>query len=194
MRITNSLPDDATEVTGDIEGIQPIADAFGTEQTIKELREKIKDQDAAYAVFVPRGLEKGSDLNDTQLRRRYMLIGQTLDGMRVWDIACAVKALHSMDGDAPLSVQAEQGMAVNALYASLFVHGISGLQLYQVPSNQKEGPDYLNVLKVMDIPEAAVMAAERCPLQIQSDETNGWEFLRAMAASPVAKLKVEWVE
>ncbi len=194
LRITNALPDGASEITGSIEEIQPVADAFGTEQTIKELREKIKDQDAAYAVFAPRDWEKGSHLNDTQLRRRYMLIGQTLDGMRVWDIVCAVKALHSMDSGAPLSVQAEQGMAVNALYASLFVHGISGLQLYHVPSSQKEGPDYLNVLKIMDIPEAAALAAERCPLQIQSDETNGWEFLRAMAASPVAKLKVEWVE
>jgi hypothetical protein len=38
------------------------------------------------------------------------------------------------------------------------------------------------------------MAAERCPLQLQSDQTDGWDFLRAMQASPNAGLKLEWAK
>lgn len=192
LLITNSLPDSSRGLIGEV---QRIANAFGTPETIQELTKRIKNEDVAFAVFAPRGVE-GTGLNDTQLRRRYMLIGQTLDGMRVWDIACVVKVLHSMDetGDVPLCIQAEQGMGVNALYASLFADGISTLQLNHIPSSQTEGPDYLNVLKILDIPEAAAMSAERCRLQLQSDQTNGWEFLRAMAASPAANLKVDWVD
>ncbi|MGH7979516.1 MAG: hypothetical protein ACREE6_09075, partial [Limisphaerales bacterium] len=59
-------------------------------------------------------------------------------------------------------------------------------------SDDMVGPDYLNVLKILDIPETAAMAAERCPLELQPDDTNGWQFLRGMAASPVANVKVEW--
>jgi Acetyl xylan esterase (AXE1) len=158
----------------------------------------IKSHDTAYAVFFPRGTGpmswSGGPLRETQLRRRYMLIGQTLDGMRVWDICRAIEALHSMKsiGRAALTVEASGDTGVNALYASLFTPGISGLRLTHIPASQMDGPDYLNVLKILDIPEAAAMAAERCPLQLQSDETNGWGFLRAMADCPVAKVKVEW--
>jgi hypothetical protein len=181
-------------------GIQEVAGAFGRPEAVGEIAQEIKKQNTAFAVFLPRGIGptawSGGGSHETQLRRRFMLLGQTLDGMRVWDIGRAAEALHSLKGlsHAPLSISADGGMGVNVLYASLFVPGISALDLRHMPARQVEGPDYLNVLKVLDIPQAAAMAAERCPLQVQSDETNGWEFLRAMAASPVANLKVEWVE
>jgi hypothetical protein len=158
----------------------------------------IDAHDTAYAVFSPRGIGRtawsGGALRETQLRRRFMLLGQTLDGMRVWDICRAIDALQSMKSvrGVPITVEASGNMGVNALYASLFAPGISGLRLTHIPSSQMDGPDYLNVLKILDIPEAAAMAAKRCPLQLQSDQTNGWDFLRAMAASPVANVKVEW--
>jgi hypothetical protein len=40
----------------------------------------------------------GGETRLTKIRRRFMLLGQTLDGMRVWDIRCAVQALHSVPG------------------------------------------------------------------------------------------------
>ena len=51
-----------------------------------------------------------------------MLLGQTMDGMRVWDIRCAVQVLHSVPGadTANIGLQAAGNMAVNALYAALF--------------------------------------------------------------------------
>jgi hypothetical protein len=125
-----------------------------------------------------------------------MLVGQTLDGMRVWDICHAIGAIHSLPEfkETPICLEAEKNMGVNALYASLFARDISSLRLREIPARQQDGPDYLNVLKILDIPEAAAMAAERCDLQLQSDPTNDWTFLRAMAASPVAHLKLEWLK
>ncbi len=177
--------------------IEQIKGAFGPHADA--WTQVIKNQDVAYAIFMPRGIGPtawSAGTNDTQIRRRFMLLGQTLDGMRVWDICRAVEAVPSLDGigNAPLCVEAEQGMGVNALYASSFAPGINTLRLRHIPSSQIEGPDYLNVLKILDIPQAAAMAAERCQLQFQPDHTNGWEFLRAMAASPAANLKLEWVK
>jgi dienelactone hydrolase len=164
------------------------------------LIQDVKAHDVGYVIFFPRGTGPGDGrvgaLRQTEVRRRYMLIGQTLDGMRVWDICQAVNALHSIKsiGRASLTVRASGSMGVNALYAALFALKIDRLRLEHIPSTQMEGPDYLNVLKYLDIPEAAAMAAERCPLQLQSDETNGWQFLRETANCPVANVKVEWLE
>jgi len=150
--------------------------------------------EAAQAVFAPR--DAGPASEEAQLRRRYMLVGQTLDGMRVWDIRRAVQALRAMGGfeDVPIRLEAEGTIGVNALYASLFEPGISGLDLHRMPSSHAEGPDYLNVLKILDIPQAAAMAASRCSLRLGTSQTEGWEFLKTMAKSTALGLRVEWVK
>ncbi len=140
-------------------------------------------QNTNSAVFYPRGDER----NKGQ-RRRYMLIGQTLDSMRVWDIRRALEAL----GKTPVVIEAKGDLGVDALYASLFETNVAGLELRQIPSSHREGPDYLNVLRVMDIPEAMAMAAEYCPVRLLPASSNGWDFLRAVSASPAAQVKLEW--
>jgi hypothetical protein len=115
----------------------------------------------ALAFFAPRGVGltawSGGETRLTKIRRRFMLLGQTLDGMRVWDIRCAVQALHSVPGMnvAKIELQAEGTMAVNALYAALFEPGVHKLDLANLPKSHREGPDYLNVLKITDIPQVA---------------------------------------
>jgi dienelactone hydrolase len=148
----------------------------------------VKEPGIVRAVFVPRGDQK------TQTRRRYMLLGQTLDGMRVWDIRRAVQALRAMEGfhDCPLRIQADGNLGVDALYASLFEEGVSGLDLRGMPSSHSDGPDYLNVLKILDIPQAVVMGAERCAVRLQPAQAQGWEFAQAMSKSAAVKLNLEF--
>jgi dienelactone hydrolase len=43
------------------------------------------------------------------------------------------------------------------------------------------GPDYLNVLRVLDVPQAVALAAEQSNVKIYSNEKNGWEFSSAVA-------------
>jgi hypothetical protein len=142
----------------------------------------------ARAAFVPRGEER------TPTRRRFMLLGQTLDGMRVWDIRRAIQALRAMAEfhDCPLRIEADGVLGVDALYASLFEDGIVGLDLRRIPSSHRDGPDYLNVLKILDIPQAVVMGAERCAIRLQPARTQGWEFAQAMSQSAAVKLKLEF--
>eukprot|EP01031_Cornospumella_fuschlensis_P013660 gene13660-16701_t len=66
-------------------------------------------------------------------------------------------------------------MAVNALYASLFEDGITRLDLHGLPASHDTGPAYLNVLKYLDIPQAAAMAIERARV-IVYDDAKPWEF------------------
>jgi hypothetical protein len=182
------------------QAVAQIGNAFGTQAAREAMVQEIKDQNIAQAMFFPRGTGPtaciGGTVRLTQLRRRFMLLGQTLDGMRVWDIRRATEALRSLTAfrETPFCVEASADMGVNALYASLFTPGISSLRLRGIPASQRDGPDYLNVLKILDLPEAAAMAAARCDLQLQSDQTDGWDFLRAVNASTYANLKLEWVK
>jgi hypothetical protein len=110
----------------------------------------------------------GDEKRRTQIRRRFMLLGQTLDGMRVWDIRRAVQALREALGAEalPLTLRARGTMGVNALYAAFFEPGVKRLELSRLPASHREGPDYLNVLKILDIPEALELARARAEVTL----------------------------
>lgn len=191
------VADRSTTVSGAGARVGETRQAFGTDEDVRRLINEVETNNVAYAVFFPRGLTAPGlpSKAETQIRRRFMLLGQTLDGMRVWDIRRAVQSLRSLNGldRAPLEIEAQDTPGVDALYASLFEPGVEGLDLRDIPSSHMDGPDYLNVLKYLDIPEAAAMAAEHCSLRLQPRDPAGWNFLRALAKSGAAKLKVEFV-
>ena len=120
----------------------------------------------------------GDAKKQTQIRRRFMLLGETLDSMRVWDIRRAVQAVRSFRSfrGAPLCVEAHHNLAVDALYASLFEKGIALLHLRRLPTSHRGGPDYLNVLRVLDVPQAVAMAAEQSKVRLSDTDSEGWEY------------------
>jgi dienelactone hydrolase len=114
----------------------------------------------------------------TQLRRRFMLQGETIDSVRVWEIVRSLEAIRASSefGKLPLRLEASGDMAVNALYASLFAP-VDELVLTNLPkSHQDGGPDYLNVLRVLDIPQAVAMASERTRVELRSAKSSDWEY------------------
>lgn len=143
----------------------------GTAEDMATLQQEMRPRRLALAFTAPRGIEPGKWLSDPkkaiQIRRRYMLLGQTLDSMRVWDIrraAQAVKALPEFK-KTPLYMRANGQMGVNAAYAALFEPEIQKLKLEGLPASQAEGPDYLNVLKVWDLPQLWEALGERADMQ-----------------------------
>ncbi len=140
---------------------------------LDDLRREVEAGKLTLALFAPRGIGPtawtAEEKQRTNMRRRFMLLGQTLDGMRVWDIRRAVQATRAIQESkaGPLNVEAGGQMGVNALYASLFERGVSRLELKQLPGSHTEGPDYLNVLQVLDIPQALQLAAEGAELDLQ---------------------------
>ncbi|HKQ37710.1 MAG TPA: prolyl oligopeptidase family serine peptidase [Verrucomicrobiae bacterium] len=128
--------------------------------------------------FAPRGNWNQPDRKQVQIRRRFMLLGQTLDGMRVWDVRRAIQAIQKSN-NLPLWLEATGDMAVNCLYASLFETNIARLVLRDVPSSHFDAPDYLNIMRVLDIPETVALAAERARVQIE----GRWDFARSVAVN-----------
>ncbi|MCB1205862.1 MAG: prolyl oligopeptidase family serine peptidase [Verrucomicrobiae bacterium] len=123
----------------------------------------------------------------THIRRRFALLGQTLDGMRIWDIRRGIQAVREFDGgsEPKLWLQASGVMAGNALYASIFEKDIHRIDLHRLPLSHQDGPELLNVLRFTDIPQIAGIAGERSQLRIYGNPED-WSYLTELAG------KLEW--
>jgi dienelactone hydrolase len=144
----------------------------------------------AMAYFCPRGAGPTSwaalsPVKQTHLRRRLLLLGESLESGQVWDITQAARVLRTLPGfeKTPLWLQAEKIMAANALYASLFIPDVHRLDLHALPATQHDGPIYLNVLRHLDLPQAAAMAAERSTVAIYTADGAPWQYARAVATA-----------
>jgi len=137
---------------------------------------------ASLALFAPRGVGpsevRGSERKLTHWRRRHMLLGQTVDGMRVFDIAQAAKALSVSNGGRPVAASASGGMAANLLYAAATRGRFSGLELRRLPASHSVGPDYLNVLRFMDIPQALALALQSSSIRLVDTSADVDAFAR----------------
>src|SRR5204862_1847580 len=100
-------------------------------------RQMLQKQKWVMAYVAPRGVGPLTNTTDekkrTQILRRYALIGQTLEGMQVWDVRRAIQAIRTLpkDKQTPLWLQADGRMAAVALYASLFEPQIASLDLHE---------------------------------------------------------------
>jgi len=61
-------------------------------------------------------------------------------------------------------------MASNLLYAALFEDRISELTLSNLPESHRQGPDYLNVLRVTDIPQVLQLVKTKIPVTVSSKQ------------------------
>lgn len=165
---------------GEVPGLEalPEPDAAG----FARLRESVRGSAGPVAFFAPRGVGPtawdASEPGRTQLRRRFMLLGQTLDGIRVWDVRRAVQALGAVEGltESRVTLRGEGPMSAITLYAALFEPRITGLELGNLPGSHRDGPDFLNVLRALDIPQAVALAVERCSVRLHGGERAAWEY------------------
>jgi hypothetical protein len=138
------------------------------------------------AYVAPRGVGPTawdqSERKQIQHRRRFYLLGQTLDGMQTWDARRAIQAVRSLDlaKDAPLWLQSERTMAGVTLYASLFEPDIARLDLHSPPLSHRDGPHLLNVSRYLDLPQTVAMAAESSQVVIYQENGKGWEWPTAV--------------
>ncbi len=162
--------------------ILPPADDASFRQTAETLRNSAQ----VLAYVAPRGVgptawDQG-ERKQTQHQRRFYLLGQTLDGMRVWDVRRAIQAVRSLEtiGSAPLSLHGPRVAAGVAVYAALFEPDIRRLDLRDLPRTHRDGPYLLNVQRSLDMPQAVAMAAEKSQIVIGQAETAGWDYPSAV--------------
>ncbi len=153
------------------------------------LRDAITAGRQVLVYVCPRGIGpdawSGDERKQIQIRRRFMLLGQTADGMRVWDVRRAVQALRLIEptAGAPVTAVAHRDMAGIALYASLFEPGIGQLDLTELPTTHAQGPTFLNVLRFLDVPQAVALAAERTDVLVRGDSDAAWAFPQSVVTS-----------
>jgi cephalosporin-C deacetylase-like acetyl esterase len=97
-----------------------------------------------------------------------MLLGQTLDGMRLWDARRAIQTINSLETmqNAKLALSGSDVSAGIALYTSLFEPTVTSCDLKNLPDTHGQGPIFLNVLRYMDIPQAIEIANQHCQIRI----------------------------
>jgi dienelactone hydrolase len=148
----------------------------------EESRQMLSGHAWGMAWMAPRGVGptewSRDDKKRTQIRRRFMLLGQSDDGMRVWDVRRAVQALRSVSGfhDVPLWLQGERNSAGWALYAALFEPGIARLDLWELPRSHRDGLTFLNVLRFLDVPQAVALAGEHTRVRIYDADASAWQY------------------
>jgi hypothetical protein len=180
---TDGWQDFARMMAGNFAPLFADADRVGADGSRFDEEKKMFDsQPWAMAYVAPRGVGPtawtGAQKQQTHRLRRFYLLGQTLEGMQVYDVRRAIAALRATDFAKPaLWVQSQGNMAVNALYASLFEPGIARLDLHKPPASHMSGPAYLNVLKTLDVPQAAAMAASLGKLRIYTDDKAAWSYV-----------------
>ncbi len=145
-------------------GTEPKLDEAKFTQT----RKTLEFYQWAFATVAPRGIgptrwaEDGTPA-DTHIRRRFALLGQTLDGQQVWDVRRGLAVLRNVPdlAGAPLWLQGKGEMAGIVLYAGLFEPDIARLDLWHPPTSHHEGPFFLNVARILDMPQAVALALPR---------------------------------
>lgn len=149
-------------------------------------------------LLMPRGIGPTIWNNEpkkhTQIERRFMLIGQTSHGMQVLDILCGLRAICASEDlqNKPVTVQAGGTMGVLACYAAIF-HPVNQLVILNPPSTHREDPYILNISRVLDVPQAVLLAADRTPVVIQAKNLQTWQPLQEVAQRlnwPETQLKI----
>lgn len=129
----------------------------------------------------------------TQHRRRFMLLGQTLDSMRLWDVQQAIKAWRRIDdtniAPTPLWLQAKKQMAGLCVYAALFDGNVKRLDLYDLPNSHRNGPTFLNVSRLTDIQDSIAFTALNTKVVIYDNAPDRWSRATAVVNSQQDAIK-----
>ncbi|MEZ6131417.1 MAG: prolyl oligopeptidase family serine peptidase [Planctomycetaceae bacterium] len=134
------------------------------------LKQHTAEAGHAVAVFAPRGVGLhawvGDKRKQTQIERRFQLIGTTSDTMRIWDIRRAAEVLRNqLRGSLKLTL-AEGGVHGTAvLLASLFDKPVAGVRVVTLNGSEPYTCDVLNLQKIMSVDDIPVaLASLRCPV------------------------------
>jgi dienelactone hydrolase len=142
------------------------------------------DGDGAVAVIWPQGdwSNTRDPKADTHIRRRFVLLGRSLDDAKVWNTRRAIRALRERREfkDAKITLYGSGEEAGIALYAGLFEPTVDRFDLLYLPTSHRDGPTFLNVLRVLDMPQAVALAFPR-PVTLTGVDPAAWSWPAAVA-------------
>jgi dienelactone hydrolase len=168
-------------VTDEEKGLQ------GSEEAWQNVKSQLTSSPGTLLILLlPRGIGPTAWNSDakkrTQIERRFMLIGQTSDGMRVFDIIRAIQAVRRQNTwkGLTLTIKAQGRFGVLACYASVF-EPVDKLILTEIPATHRNGPYILNISRVMEVPQAVLLAADRNRVEVKTQMIEDYQALVAAA-------------
>ena len=126
------------------------------------------------------------------VERSHVLLGRTVDAGRVWDIVAAARYLSAKHGGkVPVWVVGEDGAGVLVACAAILEPEIDSVSVLQPPRSFMDpaAPQFLNVLRVCDVPELLGMLAPR-PLTISGGSKELHAKVAAIYAAAGARDKL----
>ena len=104
--------------------------------------------------------------------RSHVLVGRTVDTGRVYDVIATARQLREQHQESRIEVIGEGAGAILAAYAALWEPDIDAVTMHQpaVTHMDTSAPQFLNVLRVADIPEVLGMLAPRALTIVSGDE------------------------
>lgn len=114
------------------------------------------------------------------VERAHVLLGRTVDDGRVWDVRAVVRYLNRSGPEkgwkAGEWILAGRGQAgVIAAHAALAEPSVKEVVLVDPPASHREGPIFLNVLRVLDVPEALGLLAPEVRLIVIGGQNPAFE-------------------
>jgi cephalosporin-C deacetylase-like acetyl esterase len=171
----------------ELKELLPLETKSGADATeVQAQRDSIANTDCVQIVLVPRGIGPNrwdqDQRKDFQIRRRFALLGQTWEGEQVWDVVRGVQAIKELDElkNSTIRVIGEGTQSGVALYAGIFSPLVDEIHLKRPALSHRDGPHFLNVLRVCDMPQAVALAFPR-KVTITESEESAWEWPASIA-------------
>ena len=127
----------------------------------------LENSDVVYVAFAPRGLGRTALSDDkthrTQTRRRFMLLGQTLAGMQVWDVRRCVQMLRELGYDCPIILKGD-GEAASLVSLAALYEKVETVSVKNYPKDDKAQPDYLNISRIVTPAQVLDLVRQRSKL------------------------------
>jgi dienelactone hydrolase len=105
------------------------------------------------------------------VERAHALLGRTADEGRIWDIIATARYRTNRPENKRCRLIARGKNSILAAYAALFEPTITEVVAIDPPASHRDGPIFLNILRVLDIPEAlGLLAPKRLTLVNAKDK------------------------
>jgi hypothetical protein len=158
------------------------------EQARRRMNDFIADKGGIVALL-PRGVGPTAWTNHeterVHIKRRYALLGQTLDGMRAWDVLRGLAATGELLGSQQprLEGRASGKAAAWLLAASVFDDRLSRLRLENLdPAGS--GAVFLNVRRKLPSGAMLLLGAANSDIRVSTNDPDKWDHVRRLSEQP----------
>ena len=162
------------------------SDSIGVIPDFEKFRDAALKDDVVWAYLTPRGVGRTAwnqdSFHQTQIKRRFYLLGQSLEGMQILDVRRGMQGIRTLDvcQNSKIYLSGMHEMAGVVIYAGLF-EAPDHIRISQLPENYDDGPTLLNASRFVSFDEVIAAAGHKSRLALPDFENGKLPFTRAVA-------------